>query len=443
MEVGKPKNHCGLFMQRATLGIAAIIVFSSSSVLSQRVNGRLVTSMYAWQRNDTIGVQNTYVMGFQTVQFEFYQKDVSFHTYLLGFNDFGSVTSSGQAVRLYNFYLKASNVGNILDISLGRQPVYAGVGFGTIDGALSRLRFVDDKIILVGYAGAVPPPFQKVAVIQNVNKNFTAGGQIIALPVDGGRIAVSYTNSRAEQPSYFAVRRDSVNNALGTFVTPEAYSNQFIGVDASYRAAIPVYIYGRYEYDLNYEHMSRGQLFSRVSVTDQVALTGEYIYRSPPIPFHSYFSIFPRNSIQEIEGGVEYNLSPDWRLFGRLARVSYTFDDNRRYTAGVNYKYGTISYSGSVGFDGKLNSFSAQCYYPMFERLFIPTLGAEYAEYRLSWDSPVEHVFAGVIGATVRPVPAFSFDLQLQALNNRIVEHDVRFFARANYWFSEQLKLFQ
>lgn len=430
-------------MQRATPVIAVLLFALTGSVFSQRINGRFVTSMYAWQRDDTIGVQNTYVMGFQAVQFDLYQKDISFHTYLQGFSDFGSLTSSGQAVRLYNLYFKASNVGNVLDISLGRQPVYAGVGFGTIDGALSRLRFLGDKVVLVGYAGAVPPPYQKAAVIEHVDKNFMAGGQIIALPVDGGRIVVSYTNSRAEQPSYFAIRRDSLNNALGTFVTPEAYSNQFVGVDASYRLAIPVSVYGRYEYDVNYEHISRAQLFSRVSVTDQVAFTGEYIYRSPRIPFHSYFSIFPRNSVQEIEGGVEYNLSPTWRLFGRLARVSYTLDDNRRYTAGVSNDYGTLSYSGSVGFDGKLNSFSAQCYYPMFERAFIPTLGAEYAEYRLSWDTPVEHVFAGVIGATVRPMPAFSFDLQVQALDNRIVQHDVRFFARANYWFSERLNLFQ
>jgi hypothetical protein len=430
-------------MRRTTFAIAFLLLASWSTAFSQRINGRFVTSMYAWQRDDTIGVQNTYVMGFQAVQFDIYQKDVSLHTYFQGFNDFGSLTSSGPEVRLYNLYLKASNIANVLDISLGRQPVYAGVGFGTIDGALSRLQFVNGKVVLVGYAGAVPPPYQKAAVIEHVNKNFMAGGQIIASPVDGGRIAVSYMNSRAEQSSYFAIRRDSLNNALGTFVTPEAYSNQFVGVDASYRASIPVSVYGRYEYDVNYEHMSHAQLFSRVSVTDQVALTGEYIYRSPRIPFHSYFSIFPRNSVQEIEGGVEYNVNPVWRVFGRLAQVSYTFDGNRRYTAGVSNEYGTVSYSGSVGFDGKLNSFSAQFFYPLLERAFVPTLGVEYAEYRLSWDSPDEHVFAGVVGATVRPMPAFSFDLQFQALNNRIVQHDVRFFARANYWFSEQLKLFQ
>jgi hypothetical protein len=216
-----------------------------------------------------------------------------------------------------------------------------------------------------------------------------------------------------------------------------------VGIDASYRASGSVSIYGRYEYDLNYKQIARWQIFSRVSITDELALTGEYIYRSPRIPVHSYFSIFPRNSVKEIEGGVEYSFTPRWRVFGRLARVSYTFEDNRRYTAGVSSEYGSVSYSGSVGFDGKLNSFSAQLYYPLVEHVFVPTLGASYAEYRLSWEAPVEHVFAGVAGATVRPMPTFSFDLQLQWLNNRITQQDVRLFVKLNYWFSEQMKLFQ
>ncbi len=109
----------------------------------------------------------------------------------------------------------------------------------------------------------------------------------------------------------------------------------------------------------------------------------------------------------------------------------------------MSSEYGSVSYSGSVGFDGKLNSFSAQLYYPLVERVFVPTLGASYAEYRLSWEAPVEHVFAGVVGATVRPMPTFSFDLQLQWLNNRITQQDVRLFVKLNYWFSEQMKLFQ
>jgi hypothetical protein len=430
-------------MRRSIIVIGLLLMASLSIVFSQRITGRFVTSMYAWQRNDTLGVQDRYAFGYQAAQFDVYQNNISLHTYFQGFTGFGSTVSNGPSLRLYNFYLKASKVGDILDVSLGRQPVYAGVGIGTIDGLLSRIQFADGRLVFVGYAGAVPPQYQKVAVIEHVNNNFMLGGQVIASPITGGRVSVSYMNRRTEQPAYFAIRRDSLNNALGAFITPEPYSDQFVGVDASYRADAPVSVYGRYEYDVNYKQISRGQIFSRVSVTDRLALTGEYIYRSPRIPFHSYFSIFPRNSVKEIEGGVEYNLGSFWRVFGRLARVSYTFDDNRRYTAGVSGEYGTASYSGSTGFDGKLNSFSAQLFYPLCERMFVPTLGASYAEYRLSGDASVEHAFEGVIGSTVRPLSAFSFDLQLQILNNRIVKHDVRFFARIVYWFSEQLRLFQ
>jgi hypothetical protein len=441
--MGPSINFIRLTMPRAIIVTVLLLISSLCIAFSQRINGRFVSSMYAWQRDDTIGVQNRYTFGYQAAQFDVYQNNISLHTYFQGFTGFGSAVSNGPSVRLYNFYLKASKLANILDVSLGRQPVYAGVGIGTIDGLLSRLQFVNGRVVFLGYAGAVPPPYQKVAVIEHVNNNFMLGGQVIAMPISGGRVSLSYMNRRTEQSAYFAIRQDSLNNAIGTFVTPEPYSDQFVGVDASYRAGAPVSVYGRYEYDVNYKQISRGQIFSRVSVTDQLALTGEYIYRSPRIPFHSYFSIFPRNSVKEIEGGVEYDLGSLWRVFGRFARVSYTFDDNRRYTAGVSGEYGTTSYSGSTGFDGKLNSFSAQLFYPLFKRTFVPTLGAAYADYRLNGDAPAEHAFEGIVGSTVRPVPAFSFDLQLQLLNNRVVEHDVRFFARIVYWFSEQLKLFQ
>jgi hypothetical protein len=441
--MGPSINFIRLTVPRAIIVTVLLLISSLCIAFSQRINGRFVSSMYAWQRDDTIGVQNRYTFGYQAAQFDVYQNNISLHTYFQGFTGFGSAVSNGPSVRLYNFYLKASKLANILDVSLGRQPVYAGVGIGTIDGLLSRLQFVNGRVVFLGYAGAVPPPYQKVAVIEHVNNNFMLGGQVIAMPISGGRVSLSYMNRRTEQSAYFAIRQDSLNNAIGTFVTPEPYSDQFVGVDASYRAGAPVSVYGRYEYDVNYKQISRGQIFSRVSVTDQLALTGEYIYRSPRIPFHSYFSIFPRNSVKEIEGGVEYDLGSLWRVFGRFARVSYTFDDNRRYTAGVSGEYGTTSYSGSTGFDGKLNSFSAQLFYPLFKRTFVPTLGAAYADYRLNGDAPAEHAFEGIVGSTVRPVPAFSFDFQLQLLNNRVVEHDVRFFARIVYWFSEQLKLFQ
>jgi hypothetical protein len=436
-------------MHQRFLFALLLVWCGASAALAQRVNGRFVTSLYAWQRDDTIGVQHTYALGYQGLQFDVYQKDISLHAYLQGFNDFGGYTldppriSSGPQVRFYNLFLKVSKIANVLDLSLGRQPVYAGAGNGTIDGLLSRLQLAEGKAIVVGYAGGVPPPYQKAAVTENLDKNFMVGGQFIASPFGGMRFAGSYMNRRTEQPSYFAIRRDSINNALGVLVNPEPYSEQFLGFDANYRGTAPVSLYGRYEYDLNYDQISRGQLFSRLTITDRFAITGEYIYRSPRIPFHSYFSIFPRNSVKEIEAGAEYSFATSWRASGKFALVSYSSDDNRRYTLGLTNDYGGLSYSGSTGFDGELNSFSGQFYYPLLGRVLVPSLGLTYAEYRLSREAPVEHVFAGVLGSTVRPVPSFSFDLQLQWLNNRIAKRDIRGFFKLTYWFSEDLKLFQ
>jgi hypothetical protein len=421
----------------------------AASVTGQRVNGRFVTSVYAWQRDDTVGVQRTLVLGYQTMQFDMYQKDISLHANLQGFNDFGfnvvglPQVSSGPQVRFYNLYIKASRIANVLDLSFGRQPVYAGVGNGTIDGLLSRLQFAEGKAAIVGYAGAVPPPFQKAALVENIDKNFMLGGQVVATPVPEARLALSYMNRRVEQSPYFAVRRDSLNNALGVYVTPEPFSEQFVGIDASYRRAASVYVYGRYEYDLNYEQISRGQAFGRVSVTDKLALTGEYIYRSPRLPFHSFFSIFPRNSVKELEGGVEYTITPLCRAFGKVAKVWYVDDDTRRYSAGLGSEYGSMMYSGSVGYGGKLNSFSAQVYYPLLERILVPSAGVSWAEYRLSREAPVEHTTAALLGSTFRPVPSVAFDVQLQWLKNRIVKNDLRFFLKLNYWFTEQLNLFK
>lgn len=430
-------------MKRTIFLIPLLVSLSASAVVAQRINGRLITSMYAWQRDDAIGAQTTYVLGYQTFQFDIYQNAISLHAYLQGFNDFGSLISGGPELRMYNLYLKASNLGNVLDLSLGRQAVYAGVGSGTIDGLLSRIQVAEGKAVLVGYAGAVPPPYQKFAVVENVDKNFMVGGQFIVSPFEGSRLGVSYMNRRIGQPSYFAIRRDSVNNALSTFISPEPYSDQFVGVDASYRGSARFSLYGRYDYDLNYDWISRGQVFGRVSITDRIALTGEYIYRSPRLPFHSFFSLFPRNSVTEVEGGVEYNLTALWRAFGRLAYVKYISDNNRRYTAGLAGEYGSVSYSGNVGYAGKLNSVSAQFYYPLLNRAVVPTLGLSYAEYRLSWSNDIAHTRAAVLSSTVRPWPTFSFDLEFQWLNNRIVQSDVRFLVRMNYWFTEQLNLFQ
>ena len=103
---------------------------------AQIVTGRLSTSFYTWEKFDTTDVSTVYLRGFQTVQLNVAQDDISLHTYLAGAL---MTPNEGALTRFYNLYLRWANVGGAVDMNAGRQAIYAGVGNGTIDGAGARV----------------------------------------------------------------------------------------------------------------------------------------------------------------------------------------------------------------------------------------------------------------------------------------------------------------
>ena len=109
------------------LTLTALVVLFASGAYAQRLQARFVTSAYAWQRQDTIGKSSQHLYGYETMQLSLAGEQLSLHTYLQGFNDFAGPLSNKPTLRLYNLYFKWANIGNMLDVSLGRQAVFAGV----------------------------------------------------------------------------------------------------------------------------------------------------------------------------------------------------------------------------------------------------------------------------------------------------------------------------
>ena len=139
--------------KRLALLFLLIIVYVCGSD-AQLVNGRFVTSFYTWNNFDTVGVSNTRLRAYQTVQFSAAQGDISLHTFLQGaMNAVGSFGDVGR-VRFYNMFLSWNNIGNAVDLDLGRQAIYGGVGSGTIDGLHARARLWQDRITVTGFGGA-------------------------------------------------------------------------------------------------------------------------------------------------------------------------------------------------------------------------------------------------------------------------------------------------
>jgi hypothetical protein len=101
-----------------------------------------------------------------------------------------------------------------------------------------------------------------------------------------------------------------------------------------------------------------------------------------------------------------------------------------------------VSYSGSTGYAGELESFSAQAAYPFFDRLLVPTFGLSWSLYRLSAEDLRHSAVAVLAGATVRPARNFSFDVQGQWMANRMYSRDMRLQVKLMYWFAERVSLF-
>ena len=355
-----------------------------------------------------------------------------------GANSFGDVGR----VRFYNLYATWTGFSRTLDLSLGRQAVFAGVGNGNIDGLTARARLLDDKITVTGYGGSTVKE-EYTGVRSDWHDNINVGGQVVTTLVPEARIGLSYMNRREEYDPYWTTRaRDSLGIPVPYYISGTSLARQLGSVDASYLCGDLLTAYGRYDYDFNFSETSRGEGGVRVHVMPSLDVTGDVFYRKPQIAFNSIFSAFAASSTTEIEGGVEYVVTPMVRVFGKLGSVSYTDDNSMRWTLGVNGGYGSVTYTGSSGFAGELTSFNAEGTYPFFDRTLLPSLGVSLVSYRLSADSPRDNALAVLLGATVRPLRSFSFDVQGQWMKNRLYDHDMRLQVRLLYWFAERLSLF-
>jgi hypothetical protein len=430
-------------MNKFTIFLIAFLFALPEALNAQFVSGRMSTSVYGWEKYDTVNVSNTVARAIQTLQLSIVQGDVSFQTYLSGAIDADQSFGTSGQIRARNLFLQWKNVTKGFDMNLGRIPVFAGVGVGTVDGALFRGRMLNDELSCVAYGGANVLPDSRSAGTDNLSQNFFIGGQVIGTMIPAMRIGVSYMNRNIERDPYIALRPDSIYNAVAVLIQPDSRAQQKVGVDARYSQSDNFYTYGRYDYDLNLKRSLRGELKSRYAVNNDLAFTGNFIYREPQIDYNSIFTIFPASTVRELEGGVEYAVSPSVRTYGRVGFVKYTDDQSRRLSIGVNSEYAAFSYSGTNGYAGLLSSYDLQGMYPLFDEKFVPTVGVSFSRVRYDTYAPDgENIYGGILGFAFRPIPSFSLDTQMQWLRTPIANNDVRFLGTINYWFANNLNLF-
>ncbi|MBS4029030.1 MAG: hypothetical protein KGZ58_10380 [Ignavibacteriales bacterium] len=409
------------------------ILTCAPSLFSQSVNGRLTTSVYAWEKFDTVGTSEKLIRGFQTLQLEATHNKFSFHSSLVGATTIGETFGDDGNVRINNIFLRWKATDNFLNVNVGRIPVFAGVGVGTVDGALFKINF--NSTFATVYGGRNVIPSLPTPSFQELDENFFLGGHIVNTTVEGMRVGVSYTNRTWERKQYFAIRTDSLFNPTSVLIEPGFRYQQLLGADVRYDCSSSYTVSARYDYDMNTKKNVRLRFGGRAAVMEKLSITADILRREPRIPFQSFFSMFPTNPITEYEGGVEYEVTPKLFTYGRYAFVKYVDENSSRISFGATSSYISINVALTDGYAGELSSLSAQGMYPLLERTVIPTIGFSYASYRLDEDAALETVFASSLGTIVRFSSAFSVDAQLQLLQNKVAENDVRLFAKVSYWF--------
>jgi len=415
--------------------LALLLCGAMPSILpAQTFSGRVTSAFYAFERSDTVNVTSTHARGYQAFQFDYGNENIAFHTFGQLDNDFSTRLAGDGKVRMYNFHLAIKNIAQRAEIKLGRQPVFAGAGVGTVDGAQIKLRAAK-WLRLKAFGGGLLPADQRFQVIDDFKKNYMAGGQAVFEPNADWKLGLSYFNKHQLRSGYYAIRADSIGNVFLLFVEPTNRAYKFTSLDASWNVK-RTSLYSRGDYDLNGEQLSRAELSVRSDVFSNLVLNGSYTFRSPRLPWNSIFSAFDVENNHEVEGGVYYRYKPALRFYGNAAGIFYSDDKSFRFTLGTECNYGALSFVNRSGYAGNLNGVNASSYYPLQQGTIMPSAQLSWASYKLDSNaSDRESLFSGAAGLLVRPWNVVTIDSQLQYLHNRFYSNDTRFLVRLQYWF--------
>ncbi len=425
-------------MRLRLIGVSLSILLVSQTQ-AQFVTGRFTTSLYGWQGTDANASKLNFVRGYENVQLSANSGDFSFATNLQASNDFAAKIGTDPELRLSSLVLRARNIISLLDLSAGRQYVFGGVGNGIIDGLDLKSSLLGGLVSAQVYGGYNVMDTRVINWKKSLANNSFFGAQLTGRPLENLSLGLSYMNRRREPDAFTVVRLDSLLNPYLVTLYSTPYEEEYASVDANYDVLPDVNLYGRGDYDLNFERISRAELNARVGVLTSLYLTADVLHREPRVAYNSIFAVFNSNSTEEVEGGADYLIGAAIRTYARYAFVRYRDDNSQRLTLGGTYDIVSASFTHNFGFAGDLNGIALQAAYPLRDRVFIPMISAGYGSYKISPEAATNNVVNGSLGLTYRPVPSASANIQMQYTQNRLYSSDVRIYLNFTYWFSDKL----
>ncbi|RMD95314.1 MAG: hypothetical protein D6814_13390, partial [Calditrichaeota bacterium] len=374
----------------------------SAGLYAQSFSGRVTTSLYAYERNDTVNVSSRQTRGYQGFQFNLQGKNLVLRSFGQVDHDFSTALRGDAKVRLFNFYVQWQDGSRRAQIKIGRQPIFGGVAVGTIDGAQLKLRLTR-WARLKAFAGGLMPANQKIELIDDLDNNFLAGAQLRLLPRSNIHLGLSYFNKRQKRPGFNTLRADSIGNVFTQFIAPATRAFQMAALDAWWNIRSGTSLYGRTDFDVYDRKPTRIEASLRSTLGEKWTVNGAYTYRSPRLPWNSIFSVFNTDENHEIEAGVYYRYTPDLQFFGNGAVIVYPGDTSVRVSAGANTRLGSFNFVQRSGYAGNLFGVNAYLYKNLYQDKVMPNVQISWASYKLASEANERiGLFSGAIGLILR-----------------------------------------
>ncbi len=406
-------------------------IFCYSWTYAQTMNARFTTVVYTYEQQENDSSSANHLRAYQLAQLTIGKMglpNLSFHTYLQLSGDLLDEAKSDPRLWIYNCYLNLKDIADAVDLSVGRQRIYAGVGYGTVDG-LQVLYHMKDYFKIKMYAGMLAPLRKSDDIEELKTENLSYGFHLTSSKINKLNLGLSFTNLSRPQVKY-----SSTGLYTGDFRIDyplPALQKQLLGLDVSSDILPKVRLNGRLDFNLRSDEVKRGEFGARYFINRDLEIGLDYIYRMPYVDYNSIFSVFEMNANQELAFHTSYRWSAFYFTL-QFADVLFEGDDSQRFGAGCSWKSYYLGFHHRSGYGGNSDGLTANVSYPIRDQLRL-SLSSYFTSYRLFETDSREQAIAGAAGVNWMPVRNLTIQAETQLLKNERFSHDIRFYFRGSY----------
>jgi len=400
-------------LRKPLLTLLLTAYFNPLSALD--LTGNLKTSYYGLEGRDTDGSGDRKNLFYESVSLR--SGDLGIRALSLGTNFRFRGDASGDPgedidTRFYSLYLNvADDLPADLDLRLGRQFLYSGVGTGHMDGLRARIEPAS-WITLTGWAGT-QVRYGAESKVSSWDEASMWGGRVVFEEDGGSRLGLGFARRK----------RDGV------------LERKLFGVDVTSPAAPWFDVYLKFDVDLEKDELKDATVRLYPRFEGPFDLDFEYSRRSPNVIPTSFFSTFDYEGYDEVRVLPIYRIGEDLKLVCEYAFVKYDDDNTQRVRGGVSWRQlegGMLYRRGYAG--GKLGAYgSVEGKVPLDME---GTFKLDYAKFNLvDGESLRSESLVAVFRLTKRLNGGSSFIVEFQEGRNPVFDSDFRVFISMNYRF--------